>query len=290
MTAASQASAPAAAALVCLCGGTRYRHRHGPWHQPGTGVTYEILECVQCGLARTTPPPYESELDADIYQQLPYEAVTEREAEWRGFFEPILSSARRHQPHGRFLDVGCGAGLLVRMAQEAGYDAWGVEINARTAQHARDVLGLQVIHSDLAGSRFPDRHFDIVVLSHVLEHLSAPEQVFAEIRRVLAPGGIVIVEVPNMGGLQVALMRNQWSGWMPNMHVWQFTPRSLAATLRRLGLSPVEIRARDNIHVGSPTHPLKRIFRKTVFRAVEWVASALNRSDKILAVSRRTEP
>jgi SAM-dependent methyltransferase len=282
----STANAHGASLPACLCGGTRYRHVHGPWRFMRSGALFAVVACRACGLARTAPPPYDDELEADIYQQLPYETVMEREPEWRGFFAPLLAAARRHRPSGRLLDVGCGTGLLVKMAGEAGYDAWGVEISARLSRHAREVLGLNVIHSDLAGAGFPDGHFDVVVLSHVLEHLTDPEHVFRDIRRVLAPGGVAIVEVPNMAGLQVPLMREMWSGWMPNMHVWQFTPKTLEATLRRLRLEPLELRCRDNIHVGTPLHPLKRLVRQTLFRAVERCASVLNRSDKILAVSR----
>jgi SAM-dependent methyltransferase len=283
------ASGPDASLPACLCGGSSYRRVRGPWQSLATGIHFEIVACRICGLARTAPPPYEDELEAEIYQtELPYEAVTDREEQWRDFFAPLLAAAKRHRPTGRFLDLGCGVGLLVEMAREVGYDAWGVEISKRTALHARDVLGRNVVHSDLVGANFPDGHFEVVVLSHVLEHLSNPKHVFAEIQRVLSPGGVVVIEVPNMDGLQVSLLRQRWTGWAPSLHVWQFTPRTLASSLLRLRLETIELACRHNTYFGEPLHPIKRLLRHTLFRGVELMGSALNRSDKILCVARST--
>ena len=86
MTATSalvSASADPADLPPCLCGGTEYRQVRAPARFLGTGPVFEVRACVRCGLARTAPPPYDDELTAEIYQELPYEAVTSREPRWR---------------------------------------------------------------------------------------------------------------------------------------------------------------------------------------------------------------
>ncbi len=278
--------APAGPLPACLCGGAAYRPIRRPEPFGADGPVFAVVRCERCGLARTDPPPFEDDRSAAIHQELPFEAVATREAEWRRFFAPLLDAAWRHRPGGRFLDVGCGAGLTVKMAAERGYDAHGVEINARSAAYARDVLGLAVVHADLAGAGFAPASFDVVLLSHVLEHLSDPAAVFADIRSVLRPDGIVVVEVPNMAGLVVPLLGRRWPGWAPYMHVWQFTPATLVDALGRVGFAAVEVRARDNMEFGTPRGMLKRAVRATAFRAAERLAAALNRSDKVLCVAR----
>lgn len=272
---------------ACLCGGTEYRRERGPYPKADGSGQFSVLACRACGLARTCPPPFADDRTATVHQELPYEDVIAREALWRSFFRPILSAAHRHSPGGRFLDVGCGVGLCLQMAEEMGYSAWGVEINERSATFARDRLGRRVVNSDLAAARFPDNFFSVVLLSHVLEHLVRPQAVFDEIRRVLSPEGIVVVEVPNMSGLQVRLLRERWPGWAPEMHVWQFTPRSLRQTLERFGFRVTAVTAAANMHIAQPRNPLKRLVRNTVFRAVEGLASATNHADKVLCIARK---
>ena len=268
----------------CICGSDAYAAGPGPYRS-ADGRTFRVALCAACELGRTDPPPFTDDVTAPVHQELAYEDVIEREVLWRGFFAPLFSAARRHAPAGRFLDVGCGVGLCLQMAAEMGYDPWGVEINERTATFARDVLGRRVLHSDLAAATFPSGHFSVVLLSHVLEHLVNPRPVFDEVRRILAPGGVVVVEVPNMAGLQPRLLRGKWGGWSPEMHVWQFTPRTLRASMQRLGFVPREIRARDNMYLAQPRQPVKRLLRNTVFRAIELVASATSHGDKVLCVA-----
>ena len=280
------AATDAASLPPCLCGHTRYRRVRGPYEFLGSGPRFEVAACGVCGLARTAPPPYDDELDAAIYQVSDEEEFMGREAEWRAFFAPMLAAALRHRPGGRLLDLGCGVGLSVRLADEAGYEGWGVEINRQRAACARDRVGVRVVNSDLAAAAFPDAHFSVVLLSHVLEHLSSPRAVFDEMRRVLAPDGVAVIDVPNMAGLLVPLLGDRWTGWMPDMHVWQFTPATLRTALRQIGWEPVEMACRHNIHMGDPRNPLKRLVRRTAVRAAERAASALNRADKILCVAR----
>ena len=99
------------------------------------------------------------------------------------------------------------------MAEERGYEAWGVEINTRSATFARDVLKRRVVNAELSAAAFPTGHFSAVLLSQVLEHLVNPGPIFTEIRRILAPGGVLVVEVPNMDGLQAGLLATRWGGW-----------------------------------------------------------------------------
>ncbi len=290
MTTSPPSAAGPPALPPCWCGGTEYRQLYGPRRFQHDGAAFEIRACVRCALARTAPPPFDDDRTADVHQELPYEPVAADDAKWRAFFAPLLDAAQRHTARGRFLDVGCGPGLAVQMAAERGYEAYGVEINSRSAAYARDVLGLRVADSDLASAGFPDGHFSVVMLSHVLEHLMSPSDVLAEVRRVLAPDGVLVVEVPNMAGLPVRALGARWPGWAPYMHVWQFTPKTLVASLARAGFAAVEVRARENMEFGRPRGALKRIARATAFRALERAAVVLNRADKVLCVARPLAP
>jgi len=118
----------------------------------------------------------------------------------------VVETLRRYVPEfqvegARVLDIGCGdAGVLIAFA-EAGAEAHGIEPNVRSVERARvraEEHGVEVrLQNALAESLpFEDASLDLVILDNVLEHVGDRERTLAEIRRVLAPGGLLYLVVP----------------------------------------------------------------------------------------------
>ena len=175
---------------------------------------------------------------------------------------------------------------MVRMALDAGFKAYGVEINKEAASYAREYQSLDVIAADLNSVAFPEQHFDVVTLSQVLEHISRPKPLFEDIRRVLKSDGILIVDVPNIDGLLVPLWGTHWSGLQPQWHLWHFNRITVANLLRQNGFEVLETECRQNIHVSEPVSILKKLVRRTVYRLLERVAEMMDRADKVLVVAK----
>ena len=131
---------------------------------------------------------------------------------------------------GRLLDFGCGPGYFVEHAGQRGWEAHGVEVAEWAGRAARE-RGVTRLHlGRLADQGFPDGFFDAVTANQVLEHLPAPKDDLAEIRRVLKPGGVLVAEVPNYRRISILLGRDRFELNYPMAHVNYFTP----ATLQRL--------------------------------------------------------
>jgi ubiquinone/menaquinone biosynthesis C-methylase UbiE len=99
----------------------------------------------------------------------------------------------------RVLDCGCGAGEYVRALLARGADAWGVEFDEKKLAEgaARDpALAARLSVGDLESLAFPDASFDTALLNEVLEHVPDDRAALAEVRRVLRPGGRLIVLSP----------------------------------------------------------------------------------------------
>ena len=267
---------------MCLCSGTDYE----PVYVFTEPTKFEVARCTSCGLARTLPVPYENELNAEVYLEVPFEEVLQKEALWCSHFTPLLQTAQRYKITGHFLDVGCGVGLLVKMAAEAAFDAFGVEISRPAALYGKEKLGLKIVPTDLAAAGFPTGFFDVVTMSQVLEHIAHPKDLLGEIHRVLKPDGILIVESPNIAGWVASLLGSKWGGFQPQWHVWQFTPSSITACLKRFGFLPLEVTCHHNIYMGLPLHPFKRLLRLTVWRMLELASEAMNASDKVMIVAK----
>ena len=139
---------------------------------------------------------------------------------------------------GRLLDVGCGTGKDLLHFQEAGWKVTGVEINPYAASLARARLGCEVVQGHFDEAPLEGRHFDVVRLSHVLEHLPSPRKSLGKMHRLLRPGGLLWVEVPNAASLERRLFHRHWCHWDLPRHLYHFTPTTLVRLLRDTGFRP----------------------------------------------------
>jgi SAM-dependent methyltransferase len=119
---------------------------------------------------------------------------------------------------GRALDVGCGTGSQMDAARRLGWQVYGVEPSPAAAETARRTLGLCVVTGTLEAAAYPDEHFDVVSLSHVLEHLPDPVGTLVEVARVLRPGGLCLLAVPNHRSLQALAFGSRWFPWEVPRH------------------------------------------------------------------------
>ena len=126
----------------------------------------------------------------------------------------------------RFLDIGCGRGTLLQRARAGGIEAYGIE---RPSPVGHSVPG--VLYQSLPECHFPDNHFHVVVLWHVLEHLEDPAATLREIQRILRPGGWLSIAVPNYGGAQAEASGPDWFHLDLPRHFWHFRLSSLQPLL-----------------------------------------------------------
>ena len=152
------------------------------------------------------------------------------------------------EPGERVLDLGCGAGRFVAALRGAGCDAVGVEIAEAALERARAVApgaDLRLLEPD--GS-IPLEHgsVDLVWCSEVLEHVADGQHLLQEARRVLRPGGRILVTVPFHGRVKAALvgvLRFDAHFDPQGQHLRFFTARSLAGSLRAAGFAAPDVRA-----------------------------------------------
>lgn len=154
-------------------------------------------------------------------------------------------------PHGRLLDVGCGDGLYLEYMQRLGWEVEGVEVDPRSSELARQ-RGLVVYSGVLEQRRFEDCRFDVIVLSHLLEHLHDPAALLQECYRILKPGGIIKVFVPNLESMGHAWFKESWLGLDPPRHIHLFTLRAL----RKLALE-----AGFNVKLGTSSAMARSIYK-----------------------------
>lgn len=158
--------------------------------------------------------------------------------------QPLLDEVQRVLPTGgRVLDVGCASGGLLGHLPRAGFRA-GLEMSPIAAAQARTVAD-QVVVGDIEGAEksFPDGHFDVVVCADVLEHLADPAAALARVVAWTAPGGAVVISVPNIANWRsrLRLLRGIWRyeefGLWDSGHLRFFTVETLRSLVAAAGLA-----------------------------------------------------
>jgi 2-polyprenyl-3-methyl-5-hydroxy-6-metoxy-1,4-benzoquinol methylase len=253
-----------------LCGGTQAQPRFGP-----------LLTCRTCGLVCTDPaytaPP------AALYGESYYtqrNAYLEDSAVFLKMFGRILDHVQERKAGGRLLDVGCGVGQLLQVAQARGYQVAGCDISAWATDYARGA-GYDVRTGTLEEIHYEDSRFDIAVASHTLEHVPAPLPFLQEVRRVLRDDGLLVIAVPNFASVMAQTLRNHWAGLLPDQHLWHFTPKTLEAMLHKAGFQTLEVTSDPYLH----HHP--NFVKDAALVALSGFGSLIGRSDYMTAYAAK---
>lgn len=214
---------------------------------------HEVIACQCCGFRHVVPLPDPRELEA-AYRENYYAQEKPtflqhagEDREWSELasrdrleaFERLLPRDRRH-----LLDIGCGPGFFLKSAMDRGWRVLGIEPSRQASAHARS-LGVQVVEGFFnKGSAGGLGRFDVVHLNNVLEHVPNPLEIVILARELLAPGGLLCLNVPNdFSPLQTAarVSQNLPEWWVaPPHHLNYFDFDSLEALLTRLGFDVAE--------------------------------------------------
>jgi 2-polyprenyl-3-methyl-5-hydroxy-6-metoxy-1,4-benzoquinol methylase len=209
---------------------------------------HQLKKCRGCGLvyAPEFAEPDDIYVDGYFSGEVGNFGLDVRYPEFDEFLDFVAGSRmdfiERIVPRpGRILDVGCGDGHTLAEAQRRGWECVGVDLVADAVENAVTRYGLDVRNVLLEESGLPERSFDVVATTHVLEHQLDGAGFLTSIARWVKPGGYLMVEVPNWGSTDRWANRDRWFGLRPLEHLGHYSPRTLARTMRRIGAEPVAV-------------------------------------------------
>ncbi len=212
-----------------------------------------IVRCLSCGLERAERYPDLDQEETRVYPAAYFERAVVEEARRTAIYQELLTDLEaRLGRRGRLLDVGAGEGQLVRTALARGWQAEGTDVSSAAVEFMRQRYGLIAHRGEIERLGLPAAAFDVVVMSHVLEHVRDPGSTLAAVRERLVPDGLLRVEVPNLAGLsaraknllsRLGLKRHPWKHYSTGHHFWFFTPRTLARTIASAGFERLMLRA-----------------------------------------------
>lgn len=210
---------------------------------------FRLRRCRVCAFCWTSPQPA-SALLARLYEETSAtyfaplaEASPDRQRVYRAVMKLLH---RRGVTTGRLLDLGCGTGQALEAFAAGGFELFGVEPSSFAARRARETTGAAVHVGDLASAAYPPRHFDAITAFDVIEHLSQPMTTLRQMRQILRPGGVLVVETGDIDSLNARLAGGHWYYVLLPGHLSFFSRRTLANALGISGY--VDVRSTRTHH------------------------------------------
>jgi 2-polyprenyl-3-methyl-5-hydroxy-6-metoxy-1,4-benzoquinol methylase len=227
----------------CVCGwhaATRWRTAGD--HLLGGPREFRAVRCVRCQTVRLDPRPSDEEMQAHYTESTYARAEGDEDAELAERLDAynarliarVLGKVNGGAPQN-VLDVGCGDGRFLVGMQESGWEATGLETDPVVAKIAGERTQTQILPTFLENSGLPESHFGVISLHHVLEHVPDPRVTLEHAYKLLAPGGMLFLALPNVGSVEAKLFRSTWCPLDLPRHFWGFHPHSLTRLVEEIG-------------------------------------------------------
>ena len=242
---------------VCgVCGQSHTRTLYYPKNSPGP-----VVRCQNCGFVYIASfhDPSALIFDESKFHIDPKLLISSDLSEFpQGYWEfsllpaklvelPALQrnahdAVRRLEHHlsgGNILDIGCGWGIFIDVARHSGWKSYGLEPLPGHAAYGRAKLKLEVITGTLKDDTFPAAYFDAITAFQVFEHLPDISATIRRLWKIQKPGGLILIEVPNIKTLGVTILRGRHRHFNPD-HINFFSAQTLRLFLEQNGYQVLE--------------------------------------------------
>ena len=203
-----------------------------------TQEEFELFQCDHCGLVFTVPRPA-PEIIGNYYKSDEYYSHQQNS---KGFIPKIyervksinlrgkVAMATSDMVKGRLLDIGCGVGDFLLQVKKLGWEVMGVEPSEQAANIAQSRLGFTPL-KPIDYEKLPDQSFDVITMWHVLEHVDDLKSQTKELKRLLRPGGRLVIALPNYQSFDCQYYNDKWAAWDVPRHLNHFTQDCLQGIL-----------------------------------------------------------
>lgn len=228
-----------------LCGDWDYRvlHRKDP---------FKVVKCKTCSLVYVTPR-LDTDAILDLYGSDYWNSDRAMDYGYTDYLadsELYLHTFKMRssvidgywKTPGRVLDVGCAAGFFLKVMQDKGWEAHGLEVSDTVAEFGRTKLGLENLRTGSVDTlaELPRKHFDVITLWDVIEHLEDPAAALRNAHALLKDDGILVVETQNVESTYAYLLGSSWQHFKHEEHLYHFSPITLRKLLDKSGFHVLE--------------------------------------------------
>ena len=208
----------------------------------------KVVKCVSCGLQQLYPLPtiYEEQ---EYYDQNIHDSITTPQYNIEQIFNKFLFQNKYRVEYlkrlveinhaTKILDFASGYGFLMQLLINENYSVEGLEISSDRLNIAHKRLPNATIYTNnLLLEDVPEQlveKYNVITMFHVLEHIIEPELLLSKIRKMLLPGGKLVIEVPNVNNIMMDISPEFNDFFYIRDHVSYYTPEILTELLKKTG-------------------------------------------------------
>jgi 2-polyprenyl-3-methyl-5-hydroxy-6-metoxy-1,4-benzoquinol methylase len=230
-------------ATCFICGNKRFRKMFRVDHG-------YLNQCSKCGLVLLDSENKDKGIlniykDENYYGQsddnsLTYKSYLEEKEVYLKYFNNKLKNIENNILKGKILDIGCGLGFFLEVAEKRGWRAEGVEVSNYAASYLSKNK-YKAYCGELESLKLAEKSYDVITLFSVIEHLSNPLETLKEIRRLLKPDGLLIITAANQKGLLATFLGKRWFQYKYHGHLYFFSSVTLTKLLNKVGFTNIKI-------------------------------------------------
>ncbi len=203
------------------------------------GLFPDLYRCQSCSLVFSHPMPSRERLISLYSQVVDPEYEQEREGRGQNFLRILKFIERLRPSKGWLLDVGCATGIFLELARDRGWEVKGVEPSSWAVSVARSKK-LDVVQGDFEQVELTSS-FDVITMIDLIEHVANPLALVEKARKVLKPGGLLVIVTPDIDSFAARVMGRWWWHLRP-AHLCFFSRRSLTYLAGRTGFKILRLR------------------------------------------------
>jgi SAM-dependent methyltransferase len=291
-----------------LCGSSKWSPLLEGADRLGSGKAkwFLVVQCQDCGLCFTNPRPAPQSMTQFYSSDYPPHRPIDNQDRGLGtqhrlkhFWRTPVEHRKQMPIHGsgRLLDFGCGSGSFLWRMHRQGWKAVGVDASETVVHYVGHELGLPALSGSLPHPDLADGSFDVITMWQSLEHVHWPMAVLRGARRLLAPGGKLMVTVPNIDSLPFRWFGQSWIGLDLPRHLTHFAPWTLTHMLECAGFRPAPVRMmrrsswlRSSAHLAclrpKGSSRFQRLLKgRTISNLASWYGYLTHRSDCMMVIA-----
>ena len=241
----------------------------------GESDGFRLMRCSRCHTLFTERLPATPD-EAMDYAQYYHEGNLQVPRCVESSLDTVVQHLDVYRRLNRWLDVGCGAGTLMRAASRRGWVTHGIEVAPRAAEALRRD-GFEVHLGTIEDAPFAHASFDVVSVVEVVEHVADCESLLRAASRMVRPGGAMYLTTPNGRGLSARVLGTRWSAVAPPEHLQLFSIAGLRTMVERSGLRVRRI----HVHAVNPGELVAALRRSEARTATERVATGYELNESL---------
>ena len=223
--------------ILCKASSFHIVHRKDHW---------QYLRCRNCNLVSVHPRPTPQEVTRHYEDYLPTQS---KEIEqWKSMMRVVIAQSanliesRIKTGKGRLLDIGCGYGFFLQEMKSRGWEVSGIEISEVGREYTRDKWAIPMHSQPLEDLALSSNLFDVITLFYVIEHIIDPLALLKEAKRILKPGGLVLLRWPHSTPIVKMLgpLSRKLDLYHTPYHLYDFSPKTIKMLLSLSGFEKIE--------------------------------------------------